>query len=211
MNKLAILGASGHGKVAADIALQCGWKEVSFFDDNAEGKNKVEHWPLLGDTHALLDSASRFSGIFVAIGNNKIRHEKLTLLSTGGTPIVTLVHPRAIVSPYATLAEGVMIVGGAVVNAFCKVGFGGIVNTGATVGHDCNLDQCVHVAPGANVAGNVSIGRLSWVGAGSAIKQGIIIGAGVTIGVGAAVIRNAKDGEILMGVPAKPYSGKSSD
>ena len=33
MEKLAILGASGHGKVVADIAQVCGWKSISFFDD----------------------------------------------------------------------------------------------------------------------------------------------------------------------------------
>jgi glycosyltransferase involved in cell wall biosynthesis len=31
--RLAILGASGHGKVLADAAEQCGWPSVSFFDD----------------------------------------------------------------------------------------------------------------------------------------------------------------------------------
>ena len=34
MRKLAIIGASGHGKVIADIARKNGYKEIVFLDDN---------------------------------------------------------------------------------------------------------------------------------------------------------------------------------
>lgn len=208
MRKLAILGASGHGKVAADIALQSGWDEVYFFDDRREAPSHLENWPVLGNTQSLLHRISEFSGVFVAIGNNSVRYDKLCLLSDSGMPLVTLIHPRAIVSPYATLAEGVMVVGGAVVNAFCTIARGGIVNTGATVGHDCQLDQCVHIAPGANIAGEVTIGPLSWIGIGSAIRQGINVGSCVTIGAGAAVVCDVSDDQVMVGIPAKPHNKK---
>lgn len=35
MNRLIIVGASGHGKVIADIAVKVGYKEIVFLDDNA--------------------------------------------------------------------------------------------------------------------------------------------------------------------------------
>ena len=34
MRKLAIIGASGHGRVVADIARRNGYKEIVFLDDN---------------------------------------------------------------------------------------------------------------------------------------------------------------------------------
>ena len=34
--KLTIIGASGHGRVAADIAKQSGYDEIEFLDDNTE-------------------------------------------------------------------------------------------------------------------------------------------------------------------------------
>ena len=34
MNKLVIIGASGHGKVIADIAIKSGYEEIVFLDDN---------------------------------------------------------------------------------------------------------------------------------------------------------------------------------
>lgn len=34
MNRLIIIGASGQGKVVADIALRCGYNEIMFLDDD---------------------------------------------------------------------------------------------------------------------------------------------------------------------------------
>ena len=33
-NRLIIVGAGGHGKVAADIAYLCGYKDIVFLDSN---------------------------------------------------------------------------------------------------------------------------------------------------------------------------------
>lgn len=206
MKRLAILGASGHGKVAADIALQSGWEEIVFFDDDVKSKRTIEIWPVVGDTQDLLSHVSDYSGCFVAIGNGKIRHAKVLQLSSCNACIVSLIHPRAIVSPYASLAEGTMVVGGAVVNAFSRLGVACIVNTGATVGHDCVIAEAVHIAPGANVAGGTRIERYSWIGIGSAILQGTTIGAEVTVGAGAAVVSHVADGQTVVGVPAKTLS-----
>lgn len=34
MSRLIIIGASGHGKVIADIAARCGYTDIAFLDDN---------------------------------------------------------------------------------------------------------------------------------------------------------------------------------
>ena len=39
MDQLIIIGASGHGKVVADIARLCGYKKIDFLDDNQSLKN----------------------------------------------------------------------------------------------------------------------------------------------------------------------------
>ncbi len=204
MKKLAILGASGHGKVAADIALQSGWESIIFFDDDFKNKPMLEIWPVVGDTSDLLSNISAYAGVFVAIGNNKVRQTKISQLTACNGVIATLIHPRAIISPFAFLADGSMVVAGAIVNAFSHIGVGCIINSGAIVEHDCLLAEAVHVAPGANVAGAVKIGRYSWIGVGSSVRQGITIGAEVTVGAGAAVVSDIADGQTVVGVPAKP-------
>jgi sugar O-acyltransferase (sialic acid O-acetyltransferase NeuD family) len=206
---LAILGASGHGKVVADIALQTGWKSVVFYDDAWPERSHVEHWEVRGGMPRLLDDLAQFEGVLVAIGNNAVRENTLKVLSADGARLVTLVHPKATVSSLARLGEGTVVVAGAVINAFAILGKGTIVNTSATVGHDCRLGSYVHVAPGANVAGNVNVGRGSWVGVGAAIRQGVSIGEEVVVGAGAAVVADIADGLTVVGVPARPLVVKA--
>ena len=53
MKRLAIFGASGHGKVIAEIAELCGWTEVIFFDDDTN-KNKLEKWLVSGNMNSVI-------------------------------------------------------------------------------------------------------------------------------------------------------------
>ncbi|PMR75009.1 acetyltransferase [Billgrantia endophytica] len=202
--RLAILGASGHGKVVADIAIQSGWQEVVFYDDAWPGKARLEYWRVKGTLAMLLHDLPDYDGVVVAIGHNAIRETKLEALASHGARLVTLVHPRATVSPMARLGSGGVVVAGAVINAFAELGMGSIVNTGATVGHDCRLGTCVHVAPGANVSGDVEVGRGTWIGVGASVRQGVAIGEGVMVGAGAAVIGDIADGLVVAGIPARP-------
>ncbi len=45
--RLIILGASGHGKVAADIAIRSGYEEILFLNDNPETRECLG-WPVVG-------------------------------------------------------------------------------------------------------------------------------------------------------------------
>lgn len=203
-HRLAILGASGHGKVAADIAIQRGWDTLVFYDDAWPEKSGVEAWPVAGTSDDLMRQAATFDGVFVAIGNNRVRSRQLARLLEAGATLVTLIHPAAVVSPFATLDESVMLVAGAIVNAFASVGRGSIVNTGATVGHDCVLGDCVHVAPGAHIGGTVHLGDCAWIGIGASVRQCLVIGKDAVVGAGAAVVRPVADGQVVAGVPARP-------
>ena len=64
MKRLAIFGASGHGKVIAEIAELCGWTEVIFFDDDTN-KNKLEKWLVSGNMNTLISKAINFDGCLV--------------------------------------------------------------------------------------------------------------------------------------------------
>lgn len=201
--RLAILGASGHGKVVADCAEICAWTEIVFFDDAWPEKHKNAHWPIRGNTEQLLQSLTEFDGVIVAIGNNRVRQQKLKILSEAGAPLPTLVHPKAIVSQYARLGCGTVVFAGAVVNADAEIGAGAIVNTSSTVDHDCVLNDGVHVSPGAHLAGGVQVETCAWVGIGASVRQLVHIGADVVVGAGAAVVSDVPDGWTVVGIPAR--------
>jgi sugar O-acyltransferase (sialic acid O-acetyltransferase NeuD family) len=203
MNRLAILGASGHGKVIADTAECCGWQSVEFFDDAWSEAQENSVWPIVGDTAALLKQLASFDGVLVGIGNNRIRYAKLLQLRSAGGRLVKLIHPSATVSRYAEIGEGTVVFAGAVVNAGTHIEQGGILNTGCSIDHDCVLGNAVHVSPGARLAGGVRVGDESWIGIGASVRQLISIGQRVVVGGGSAVVSDIPNDVTVAGVPAK--------
>ncbi|MBE0484498.1 MAG: acetyltransferase [Bacterioplanes sp.] len=202
MKRLAILGASGHGKVVAEIAELNGW-DVVFFDDAFPSVTGLAHWSVIGNTDDLLTDLQCFDGCFVAIGNNRIRLDKQRMLAKKGATLPVLIHPSAVVSRYAKVEAGCVVMAGAVINPFALVQQACIVNTAATIDHDCVLAEGVHISPSANLAGAVSVGACSWVGIGASVKQCLKIGANVVVGAGAAVVLDIADNLTVVGVPAK--------
>lgn len=206
MRRLAILGASGHGKVVADTAECCGWQSVEFFDDAWPGLQENGVWSVVGDTAALMARLADFEGVLVAIGNNRIRHAKLLDLRTAGAHLATLIHPAATVSRYAAIGMGTVVFAGAVVNSSACTGLGAILNTGCSIDHDCVLGDVVHISPGARLAGGVQVGDLSWIGIGASVRQLVRIGDCVMVGAGSAVVSDIPNDVTVAGVPAKRMS-----
>jgi sugar O-acyltransferase (sialic acid O-acetyltransferase NeuD family) len=203
MKRLAILGASGHGKVVADTAECCGWQTIEFFDDAWPQVASNGVWPVVGTTNDLLKRAREFDGVLVAIGNNSVRRTKIDQLKAVGAKLPFLVHPVSIVSRYATFGPVSFFFGCAVFNAYAWVGEGSILNTGCSVDHDCIVGACVHISPGARLAGAISVGDESWIGIGASIRQVLRIGSNVIVGAGAAVVCDISDNMTVTGVPAR--------
>ena len=147
MKKLTIIGASGHGKVVADIARRNGYERIEFLDDNPLIK-ECGGYPVVGKTDTVIDG-----DLFIAIGNAKIRNQ----LSTG-KKLVTLIHPDSIIANDVMIDEGTVVMAGVVINSGASIGRGCIINTCSSVDHDCQLGNYVHIAVGAHLCGTVSVG-----------------------------------------------------
>lgn len=204
MKRLAILGASGHGKVAADIAELMGWQDIEFYDDAWPSLDIIGAWPVIGNTDKLVSCIEEYDGFFIAIGNNTIRLKKFNQVNKSSTLPVTLLHPSAVISKYAVIKEGTVVMANAVINPFTTIDQVCIVNTGSTLDHDCYLGIASHISPGANLSGGVVVGSESWVGVGACVKQQVVIGQNVVIGAGASVVNNIESGLTVVGIPAKP-------
>jgi len=203
VRRLAVLGASGHGKVVAEIAELMGWDEVAFFDDAFPVVKVIGEWSVQGTTEDLVAGIEGFSAVVVAIGDNQIRLDKSKYLLSEGFKLATLIHPSSVVSRYAKVEVGTVVMAGAIINPFASVGLGSIINTSCSVDHDCVIADGVHISPGAHIAGGVSIGEMSWLGIGCVVKQGIEVGASVIVAAGAVVVSNIPNNALVKGVPAK--------
>ena len=201
--RLAVLGASGHGKVVADAAELAGWDEVVFIDDAWPERAQNGPWRVIGDTSALTGDAGTFDGVVVAIGNNRIRQAKQAELAAAGARLVSIIHPAAVVSKYAAVGIGSVVFANSVINACATVGEGCIVNTGSVVEHDCVVGDFAHISPNAVLAGGVKVGSLVWVGGCAAVRQLIEINEGAVVGMGAVVTKDVPPGVTVIGNPAR--------
>src|SRR5438128_759449 len=65
------------------------------------------------------------------------------------------------------------------------------------------INRCA-AAPVWRVAGFLDDGRAAYVGAGALVRQSQRIGDGVLVGMGAVVVRDVREGTVVVGNPAKP-------
>src|SRR5690554_4652006 len=103
--KLIIIGASGHGKVLADIALKMNnWKTIAFLDDNENIKESLG-LQVIGKSNDYLKYLED-SDIFVAIGNNEVRNRLQTELEQRNASIPILIHPDAVIGTQVEIQNG---------------------------------------------------------------------------------------------------------
>lgn len=199
MKQLIIIGASGHGKVAADIATLIGYDNILFLDDD-ESLKKCGKYDVVGTCEKISDYNCDF---FVAIGNAKIRERISNMLSDAGKNIATLIHPNAVIGSDVTIGKGSVIMAGVVINANAKIGDGCIINTSASVDHDCKIGDFAHISVGVHLAGTVFVGKYTWIGIGAVVSNNLNITDNCLIGAGAVVVNDTSSPGTYVGIPAK--------
>lgn len=202
MKQLVIIGASGHGRVVADIAKRTGYEQILFLDDQEvlteNGGNVVA-----GRCSSYVDYDC---DMIVAIGNPIIREKFMRELEEHGKNIPTLIHPSVSIGENVEIGKGTVIVAGAVINPGAVIGKGCIINTCASVDHDCHVGDFVHISVGAHVSGTVNIGERTWIAAGATVSNNLNICADCMIGVGAVVVKDILEAGTYIGVPARKVS-----
>ena len=201
---LLLLGAGGHSKVVAEIALQSPEFDLLGLIDQQPAGSLVNGIAVVGTDHELASFfAKGVRNIHVAIGNNARRAALAEMAVELNFRLATLISPAATISRTAKIGDGVVVMGGATLNANCSVGDLTIINTGANVDHDCTIGRAVHIAPGCTLAGNVTVGDRTFLGAAATVIPGVTLGSDVIVGAGACVIRDVPSGQTVVGVPAK--------
>jgi sugar O-acyltransferase (sialic acid O-acetyltransferase NeuD family) len=207
MNEIAIIGAGGHGKVVADLAEICGYSPV-FFDDRYPNKLKHEHWPVVGTFDDILGAQAKYANVLVAIGDNHKRMKLSKLLNEECFNLPSLIHPSAIISKYANVESGTIILANVIINAFAKIAKNCIINTGVIVEHDCIIGDSVHLSPRVVLAGGTVVGDFTWVGIGSVSRQLAQIGEDSIVGANSTIIKNIPANVTVFGTPAVTHNIK---
>ena len=194
--KLAIIGAGGHGKVVGEIALLNGYKIIDFFDDRAK---EIKKFPfnVVDTPDYLKEHQNEYDDFFVAIGDNKLRKDKILWLKKYNMNIINLIHPKSIISKFCTLEIGICTMAHSTINPGTVIREGVIINTSASVDHDCIIDDYSHISPNCSLSGNVKIGKFTHLGTGTSVHPGINIGEDVKTGIGARIFKDILNGTIF--------------
>lgn len=195
--KLSIIGASGHGKVVADIAEKNGYDEIEFFDDNAKLKYCGKR-PISGTVNQAFDRENDF---IIAIGNEGIRKKFMEIFH--GKHFPTLIHPDAVIADDVEIGEGSVIMAGVVINSGTRIGRGAIINTCASVDHDCIIGDYAHISVGSHIGGSAVIGNGTWIAIGASIINNVSVCPGCIIGAGGVVVRSIDVPGTYVGVPVR--------
>ena len=189
---IAIYGAGGHVKVILDI-LKANRVTVSTLIDDNPNIYRLREIPVI-------HSAEGISTLIIGIGNNRIRKR---IAENVHCKFGTAIHPTAIISPYAEIGTGTVVMQGSIVQTESRIGHHCIINTGASIDHECRLDDFVHISPRCTLCGNVRIGEGAWIGAGTTVIPGVTIGKWSIIGAGSVVVNDIPDNVVAYGNPCR--------
>lgn len=200
--KIVIIGASGHGKVVANIAKLNEYEEILFIDDDTSKINCGDYL-VIGTSNKIDELIAQDYGFIVSIGNNEIRKKIYELLLIKNARLVTLIHPSAVIDESVSIGDGTVIMANVVINSNTVIGNACIVNTASSVDHDCIIKDYVHISPGVNIAGTVTIGYCTWIGIGTEISNNIEITDNSIIGAGSVVIKDILNEGTYVGAPVR--------
>jgi sugar O-acyltransferase (sialic acid O-acetyltransferase NeuD family) len=193
---MLLYGGSGHAKVIIDCLLANGMAVHGIFDDNPALTSLLNLTVIGSYDHTYMPSEQ----LIISIGQNHIRQKVAQSISH---IFGKAIHPSALLSTFATVGEGSVLIHQSVVQAGTVIGRHCIINTSASIDHDCIIEDFVHISPNATLSGNVRVGEGTHIGAGATIIQGITVGKWCTVGAGAVVIRDVPDYATVVGVPAR--------
>lgn len=196
--RVMIIGGGGHAKVVIDCIRAAGDTPIGILDDKLPVGTTILEVPVLGTIAQWQEFAQNV--FIIAIGNNEARAKIAEQLPVQW---YSAVHPRAVISAWATLGQGTVVMPGAAINAGAGVGNHCIINTCAVVEHDCVLEDYVHISPNAALGGTVTVGAKSHIGIGASVRNNVTICEACVVGAGAVVVKNITETGTYVGVPAQ--------
>jgi sugar O-acyltransferase (sialic acid O-acetyltransferase NeuD family) len=206
MQRIAIIGAGGHGRETLDVVEAMNladprFEVAGFVADRADAELLARRGvPLLGPLSWLAEHDVAY---VIGIGSSEARRSVDEEVRAMGREGVVLVHPAATMGADLRLGEGVILAAGARVTTNVTLGRHTHLNVNAVVSHDCEVGSYVTYSPGVLVNGNNLVGDGAFFGTASVVLPGRTIGAGARIGAGAVVTRDVPPGVTARGVPAR--------
>jgi sugar O-acyltransferase (sialic acid O-acetyltransferase NeuD family) len=210
--EIYIVGAGGFGREVADIvrAVNAAAAEpvfciAGFVDDDetlwGEAANDVH---VIGSVESLRELAVGGARPYavMAIGNPQV---KRTIAERLGDSVAweTVIHPSAIISPYAEIGEGTIVNAYSFVKCNVVMGKHCCLNSTSSIGHDAVLGDYVSVMCHCDITGADKLEEGVYIATSVAIIPGVTVGKDAFVGAGSVVLKDVEAGTRVFGQPAR--------
>ena len=191
---LILIGAGGHAKACIEIIESRGEYSIA----HVVGQESEVGLNILGHTVRHTDSdlatlRGKYEFAFIAVGqihSPELRMKLHARLAELGYQLPTILSKNAIISRFAEIASGSIIMNGAILNANCRIGKNVIINSGSLIEHDVLVGDHCHVSTRVTINGGTKIGQGTFLGSGTVIRNGIEIGENSFVGMGSVISRS---------------------
>lgn len=182
MKKILVYGSQEFGRVVRDLVEVCGGQFVGYIDDVFEGEEILGPFAQIKKRFPSDDYA-----VALAIGykNLAVRATLAQEVKASGYELATLVHPRAYVRHREGVADGCLIMAGAVVDVGATLAELVVAWPGVVVNHDSSVGANTFLSPHATICGFVQVGEACFIGAGAVVVDHVRVPDGSFIKAGA--------------------------
>ena len=155
---LVIIGAGGDGRNVAEILEDSTsqWNLLGFLDDDpTKIGTTINRVSVLGTTRDI----TKYKGCYflVLVGNPQTLFKKKKLineLEISQNQLATVIHPSAMISKYADVGNGTVVLGGATIMANATIGENTYIASNVNIGHDTKIGGYSFIAPLSGIPGN---------------------------------------------------------
>lgn len=141
----------------------------------------------------------------IGVGDVDLRRLLAERWKARGVPFLRLVHPTALVSPSATIGEGVVICPYATVTSDATIGDFALVNMYASVAHDAVVGRHCILAPYATLNGGAILEENVFLATRATVAPSRRVGATSRVAANSAVLKDVPPRSLVVGVPGRAH------
>lgn len=212
MGDIYILGVGHNTIVYIDLVEMCGYNVKGLYHYNNDMMGKL-YWgyPIIGSFETLY-SKKNLRGLNFALsqGDNDIREKCFNEIKRLGGNIPTIIHPKAIVSKFSKLEEGVIVHANAVIDPDTKIGCNSVISFNAGVCHSSTIGNHCFLSPGTLLGAYTIVEDKVFMGICSKSISGKVdkIGYNAYIGADALLTKSVDPNSVMIGSPAHVYKSR---
>jgi sugar O-acyltransferase (sialic acid O-acetyltransferase NeuD family) len=203
MNKLLIFPHNGNAIEALD-AITHEYELIGFIDDDEQKQGKIDCGYRIFSREVLVRypeaKVLAIPGGYVNFLKRKLIIDSLEITKKR---YATVIHPRATITPQATIGYNVLIMAGVVVAGNAVVKNHVCILPNSVIHHGVLISSYCQIGSSVTVAGNSVIHTNCYLGAGSNVIDQVQIGANSLVGLGTNVIRSLPAHVKVVGNPAR--------